>query len=59
VLFKIPLPLTVMQVLAIDLGTDILPALALGMEPPEPGIMRRPPRARSERLLNGATILRV
>jgi len=59
VLFKIPLPLTVMQVLAIDLGTDILPALALAMEPPEPGIMRRPPRKRSERLLNRATILRV
>ncbi len=59
VLFRIPLPLTVMQVLAIDLGTDILPALALGMEPPEPGIMRRPPRARSERLLNRATMMRV
>jgi magnesium-transporting ATPase (P-type) len=59
VLFRIPLPLTVMQVLAIDLGTDILPALALGMEPPEAGIMRRPPRPRSERLLNRATIMRV
>ena len=59
VLFRIPLPLTVMQVLAIDLGTDILPALALGMEPPEPGIMHRPPRARAERLLNRATMMRV
>ncbi|MCL4417400.1 MAG: cation-transporting P-type ATPase [Actinobacteria bacterium] len=52
VLFKIPLPLTVMQILAVDLGTDMLPALALGTEPPEPGIMDRPPRPRNERLLN-------
>jgi len=51
VLFRLPLPLTVMQVLAIDLGTDILPALALAAEPPEPGVMARPPRARQERLL--------
>ncbi|MFZ3387064.1 MAG: cation-transporting P-type ATPase [Candidatus Hydromicrobium sp.] len=52
VLFKIPLPLTVMQILAIDLGTDMLPALALGTEPPEPGTMNRPPRPRNERLLS-------
>ncbi len=45
-LFKIPLPLTVMQILAIDLGTETLPALALGIERPESGIMKRPPRQR-------------
>ena len=33
----VPLPLTVMQILAIDLGTDTLPALALSREPPNPG----------------------
>ena len=33
----IPLPLTVLQILAIDLGTETLPALALGREPAEPG----------------------
>ena len=43
----VPLPLTVMQILAIDLGTDTLPALALGREPAEPGLMDRPPRPRS------------
>ena len=32
----IPLPLTVLQILAIDLGTETLPALALGREPAEP-----------------------
>ena len=52
VIFRIPLALTVMQILAIDLGTDMVPALALGTEAPEPGIMNRPPRPRNERLLN-------
>jgi magnesium-transporting ATPase (P-type) len=41
---RIPLALNVMQILSIDLGTDIVPALALGAEPPEPGVMDRPPR---------------
>ncbi|MFF1511245.1 cation-translocating P-type ATPase [Streptomyces sp. NPDC058326] len=40
----IPLPLTVLQILAIDLGTETLPALALGRERSEPGVMERPPR---------------
>jgi haloacid dehalogenase-like hydrolase/Cation transporting ATPase, C-terminus len=40
----VPLPLTVMQILAIDLGTDTLPALALSREPAEPGLMDRLPR---------------
>ena len=39
----VPLPLTVLQILAIDLGTETLPALALGREPAEPGSMSRPP----------------
>jgi calcium-translocating P-type ATPase len=55
----IPLPLVVMQVLAIDLGTDLLPAIALGTERPEPGVMQRPPRPHSERLLNRRTLGRV
>jgi magnesium-transporting ATPase (P-type) len=58
VLFGIPLPLTVMQILAVDLGTDLVPALALGAEPPESDVMRRKPRARSERLLDLFTLLR-
>ncbi|HXV04967.1 MAG TPA: cation-transporting P-type ATPase, partial [Solirubrobacterales bacterium] len=44
----IPLPLTVMQLLAFDVGTETLPALALGREPAEPGVMQQPPRPRSE-----------
>ncbi len=46
-MFRIPLALTVMQILAIDLGTDLFPALALGTEKPEPDIMKRPPRRRT------------
>lgn len=48
----IPLPLTVMQILTIDLGTDMLPALGLGTEKPEPGIMEKPPRNLKEPLLS-------
>jgi magnesium-transporting ATPase (P-type) len=55
----IPLPLVVMQVLAIDLGTDMLPAIALGTERAEPGTMTRPPRSRGERLLDRSTLGRV
>ena len=50
----IPLPLTVMQILAIDLGTDTLPALALSREPAEPGLMDRPPRPRSQGVISRA-----
>ena len=59
VLFRVPLGLTVIQILALDLGTETLPALALGVERPDRHIMRRPPRPRSERLLNGSTLLRI
>jgi calcium-translocating P-type ATPase len=48
---SIPLPLTVMQLLAIDVGTETLPALALGQEAAEPGIMRRRPRPRTEPII--------
>jgi calcium-translocating P-type ATPase len=58
VLFRIPLPLTIIQILAVDLGTDMLPALALGAEPPDPEVMRRPPRARTERLFSWDLIAR-
>ena len=55
----VPLPLVVMQVLAIDLGTDQVPAIALGTERAEPGTMTRPPRPQSERLLNRSVFARV
>ncbi|WP_448187940.1 cation-translocating P-type ATPase [Azospirillum sp. sgz301742] len=58
VLFGIPLPLTVIQILAVDLGTDMLPALALGAEPPHRDVMDRPPRPRAERLLTWGLLAR-
>jgi len=58
VLLPIPLPITVIQILAIDLITDILPAIGLGNEPPESDIMQRPPRRRSERLVSLRTFVR-
>jgi magnesium-transporting ATPase (P-type) len=58
VLFKIPLPLTIIQILAVDLGTDMVPALALGAERPNPQGMTRPPRPTNERLLNFPLIAR-
>ncbi|ADE11436.1 cation-translocating P-type ATPase [Sideroxydans lithotrophicus] len=58
VLFRIPLPLTIIQILAVDLGTDMLPALALGAEKPDSDVMRRPPRPRNEHLLSRGVLLR-
>ena len=58
ILFKVPLALTIIQILAIDLGTDMLPALALAAERPEAGLMQRPPRHRTERLLSWPLLAR-
>ena len=57
VLLDIPLPLTVILILSIDLGTDILPALGLGAEKPETDVMKRKPRPRGERLLSRNLLL--
>ena len=54
----IPLPLTVMQLLAIDLGTDILPALALSREPAEPGLVDHPPRPRTQGVISRSMLAR-
>jgi len=58
VLLQTPLPLAVVGVLAIDLLLEILPSIALTMEPPEPGIMDRPPRAKKTRLFGVKTLAR-
>jgi sodium/potassium-transporting ATPase subunit alpha len=52
VVLPVPLALTVIQILSIDLGTDLLPAIGLGQEPPESDTMTRPPRRLDERLLS-------
>ena len=47
-----------MQILAIDLGTDMVPALGLGVESPEEGVMDKPPRRLLGRLLNRQLLLK-
>src|SRR5690606_14963553 len=47
------LPLLATQILWINLVTDGLPALALGLDPPDAGLMQRPPRAPHEGVLTG------
>ncbi len=58
VLARIPLPLTVMQILAIDLGTETIPALGLGVEPPEAAIMKQPPRPKGKGLIDRKVLFR-
>jgi P-type Ca2+ transporter type 2C len=55
---RLPIALGVMHILAVDLGTDLVPALALGAERPEPGLMDVPPRARNEHLINARLLRR-
>jgi magnesium-transporting ATPase (P-type) len=57
-LFPIPLPLTPIQILTIDMGTDSLTALGLGVEAPSQQVMQRPPRSRSDRLFNWPLAMR-
>ena len=52
ILFGTPLPLGVITILCIDLGTDMVPAISLAYEKAESDIMKRPPRTSSDRLVN-------
>jgi Ca2+-transporting ATPase len=54
-LLGMPLPLLPIQILWVNLATDSLPALALGVERPEPGIMERPPRPPTEGVITRST----
>lgn len=57
-IFRTPVPITPLQILAIDLGTETLPALALGTEKPEKGIMSNPPRPKSKGLVDRSILIR-
>ena len=48
----LPLPLTAVQILYVNLATDGLPALALAVDPPEDDLMKRPPRDAHTGVLN-------
>jgi potassium/sodium efflux P-type ATPase len=58
VFLGIPLPLTLLQILTIDLATDQVPALALGLENPEPGVMERPPKRPGEPILTWGMVIK-
>jgi sodium/potassium-transporting ATPase subunit alpha len=57
VALSVPLGLTVIQILSIDLGTDLVPAIGLGQERPDGEAMRRRPRGRHGRLLSTSLML--
>ena len=57
-LFNIPLALPILLVLAIDLGTDIVPAISLGKELPDDDVLDQPPRKKESNILDRPTILR-
>jgi Ca2+-transporting ATPase len=52
ILFGFPLPLIAIQILWVNLVTDGLPGLALGLDPAELGLMRRPPRNPKEKIIS-------
>jgi P-type Ca2+ transporter type 2C len=51
-----PLPLVTLQILWVNLTTDGLPALALGVESPEPDLMRRAPRKAGDAVFGGSVL---
>jgi Ca2+-transporting ATPase len=53
----LPLPLTALQILWLNLVTDTFPALALAMEPAEPDVMKRPPRVPDAAILSRRFLL--
>ena len=59
VLLQIPAPIAAVQILAIDLGTDIFPSFSLGLEPSEPDVMKRKPFGIREKIINKQGIWRL
>nr|WP_320014461.1 cation-transporting P-type ATPase [uncultured Desulfobacter sp.] len=57
ILLPVPLALNVIHILSIDLGTDIIPSMALGQEPPDSETMNQPPRLREQGLLTLSLIM--
>ena len=53
VMLDLPIPFTAVQILWINLVTDGLPALALGLDPPAKNVMKRPPRSPKEQIYHG------
>jgi Ca2+-transporting ATPase len=56
IMLGLPLPITPIQILWLNLATDGFPALALGVDPPEKGVMNRPPREPGKKMMNRGMI---
>ncbi|MHA2021506.1 MAG: cation-translocating P-type ATPase, partial [Candidatus Thorarchaeota archaeon] len=56
VMIGLPLPITPIQILWLNLATDGFPALALGVDPPEEGVMNRPPRKPGKKMMDRGMI---
>jgi len=56
VMLGLPLPITAIQILWLNLATDGFPALALGVDPPESGVMNRPPRKPGAKMMDRGMI---
>ncbi|MGQ4910742.1 MAG: cation-translocating P-type ATPase [Candidatus Thorarchaeota archaeon] len=52
IMLNLPLPITAIQILWLNLATDGFPALALGVDPPEGGVMKRPPRKPGAKMMD-------
>ena len=52
----LPIAITALQILAIDMIGEMLPLIALTWDPPQPGIMKRPPRDTKKHILDCHTI---
>ncbi len=59
ILLRLPLPLIPVQILWMNLVTDGLPALALGVEPAEPDVMERPPRDPKEGIMSKQVMISI
>jgi Ca2+-transporting ATPase len=56
IMLGLPLPITAIQILWLNLATDGFPALALGVDPPETGVMDRPPRKPGAKMMDRGMI---
>ncbi|GGC64219.1 cation-translocating P-type ATPase [Marinobacter halophilus] len=58
-LLGLTLPISALQILWVNMVSSVVLAMTLAFEPPEPGVMKQPPRAKDESLLQGFVVWRV
>jgi calcium-translocating P-type ATPase len=58
-IFAIPNPILAVQILSVDLGTDVLPSLALAADPAEQDVLKRPAQGKKKPLLSADILIRL